>query len=72
MEVFDRQWCNLYIWTVNGSALFHVPRDRAFWSLCFEVLSEFWWGHLVPAKHAIASGRMDLAETYRWLLIILP
>ncbi|CAL8467373.1 g6910 [Coccomyxa elongata] len=65
MEIFDREWCNIYMWTVNGSALFYIPRDRAYWAACFEVLSEYWWAHLVPAKHALAAGKRELAETYR-------
>ncbi|BDA42985.1 hypothetical protein COCOBI_03-8780 [Coccomyxa sp. Obi] len=65
MEIFDREWCNIYMWTVNGSALFYIPRDRAYWAACFEVLSEFWWAHLVPAKHALAANKRELAETYR-------
>ena len=28
MEIFQREWCNIYLWTVNGSAMFHIPRDR--------------------------------------------
>ncbi len=65
MEIFDREWCNIYMWTVNGSALFYIPRDRAYWAACFEVLSEYWWAHLVPAKHALAAGKREVAETYR-------
>ena len=65
MEIFGREWCNIFLWTVNGSALFHVKRDRAYWAACFDVLSEFWWAHLVPAKHALASGNRALAEQYR-------
>ena len=40
-------------------------RDPAYWGACFEVLSDFWWAHLVPAKHALASGNRALAEQYR-------
>ena len=28
MEVFDREWCNLYVWTLNGSAVFHIRWGR--------------------------------------------
>jgi hypothetical protein len=65
MEVFGRGWCNIYLWTPNGSAMFHVTRDAAYWGACFEVLSDFWWAHLVPAKHALAVGKRALAEEYR-------
>jgi len=51
MDVFDRDWCNLYIWTPNrGSASFLVARDRDYWSACFDILAEFWWAHTVPAR----------------------
>ena len=65
MEVFGREWCDVFLWTPNGAALFHVARDRAYWAACFEVLSEFWWAHLVPAKHALGAGQRALALEYR-------
>lgn len=70
MEIFQREWCNIYMWTVNGSAMFHIPRDRQYWTACFEVLSEFWWAHLVPAKHAIASNRRE--DAYRFMCASHP
>ena len=24
MAIFDREWCDVYSWTVNGSAVYHV------------------------------------------------
>ena len=66
MEVFDREWCNMYIWTQNGSGLFHVKRDRSYWDACFDVLAQFWWQHVVPAKHALQAGDMESAWSYRW------
>ena len=65
MEVFGRGWCNIYLWTPNGSAMFHVRRDRAYWAACVEVLADFWWANLVPAKHALAAGKRELVEQYR-------
>jgi putative phage-type endonuclease len=57
MDVFDREWCNLYVWTpARGAALFHIRRDRAYWSACFAVLAEFWWQHAVPARQAAEAG----------------
>ena len=64
MEIFQREWCNIYLWTVNGSAMFHIPRDRQYWNACFEVLSEFWWAHIVPAKHALADSRRSDAYNF--------
>ncbi len=65
MEVFDRQWCNVFVWTPNGAALYHVPRDTAYWRACFDVLAEFWWAHVVPAKHALAAGKQDAVDLCR-------
>lgn len=43
MDIFDRDWCNLYVWTPSGgSGLYHIPRDREYWAACFAVLSDFW------------------------------
>lgn len=43
MDIFDREWCNLYIWTPKGgSGLYHIPRDRRYWADCFVVLADFW------------------------------
>ena len=56
MEFFDRDWANLYCWTLNnGSVLYHVKRDRRYWIACYEVLSQFWYAHIVPAKQARAA-----------------
>ncbi len=29
MEIFQREWCNIYLWTVNGSAMFHISEGPA-------------------------------------------
>ncbi|GAB4816198.1 hypothetical protein N2152v2_003244 [Parachlorella kessleri] len=53
MDIFDREWCNLFVWTpAGGSGLYHIRRDRDYWAACFGVLSEFWWNHVVPARQA--------------------
>lgn len=65
MDIFDRDWCNLFVWTVNGSTLFHIQRDREYWQLCFQVLAEFWWSNVIPAKHALARDDADAVERYR-------
>ena len=69
MDVLDRDWCNLFVWTVNGSTVFHIKRDREYWRLCFQVLAEFWWSHVVPAKHALAGDNPELADVYRYKLL---
>lgn len=65
MEIFDREWCNLFSYTVNSAALFHIKRDRGYWRRAYHVLSEFWWCHLVPAKHLIAQGEHEAALEFR-------
>ena len=38
MDLFGREWCNLFSWTPDGgAALFHIKRDRAYWAKSFEV-----------------------------------
>lgn len=67
MDIFDRQWCSLYIWTQShGSAAFQVERDREYWAAAFEVLAEFWWLHVVPARQAHDAGASrEEIEAYR-------
>ncbi|KAL6770754.1 hypothetical protein ACKKBF_B32530 [Auxenochlorella protothecoides x Auxenochlorella symbiontica] len=63
MEIMDREWCDLYVWTpANGAAAFRIPRDRAYWAACFDVLAEFWWAHVVPARLALDGGREEGLE----------
>jgi hypothetical protein len=73
MDIFDREWCNLYVWTpAGGSAIYHVRRDRAYWGRCFEVLAEFWWSHVVPARQAHGQGRSDELEDLRCPFLLRP
>lgn len=59
----DREWCDLYVWTpANGAAAFRIPRDRAYWAACFDVLADFWWAHVVPARLALDGGREEGLE----------
>lgn len=64
MEVMDREWVDLYCWTPNGSSLFRVYRDRAYWKLMHKILYEFWWGNVVPARQALSMGREVDARLY--------
>lgn len=57
MEILDRDWLDMFVWTMNGSALFRVERDLAYWELIFDVLNDFWWGSVVPGKKALAAHR---------------
>ncbi|PIA39635.1 hypothetical protein AQUCO_02600234v1 [Aquilegia coerulea] len=50
MEILDRDWMDLYCWTINGSSLFRVYRDREYWEQMKIALCDFWWDHVVPAR----------------------
>ena len=57
MAVFDRQWCDLFCYTVeHGSAIYRVERDPEYWAMMYRALSDFWWQNVVPGKHAMAAG----------------
>ena len=79
MDIFDRQWCTLYIWThSHGSVAFSVARDREYWAAAFEVLADFWWVHVVPARQAHDAGAPRihflcdiLYNTYFFVLVSL-
>ncbi|XP_024993355.1 uncharacterized protein LOC112527143 [Cynara cardunculus var. scolymus] len=64
MEVMDRDWVDLYCWTANGSTIFRVCRDQEYWKLIHEILREFWWENVVPAKEALLIGSTEEAKKY--------
>ncbi|RLM73996.1 uncharacterized protein C2845_PM15G12360 [Panicum miliaceum] len=64
MEIMDRDWVELYCWTPNGSSLFRVPRDRAYWELIHEVLRDFWWGNVMPARELVILGKDAEARSF--------
>ena len=33
MEVLDRDWLDFFVWTVEGSEVHRVQRDRAYWNV---------------------------------------
>lgn len=55
MEIFDRNWLDFYVWTMNGSCIYRVQRDADLWELMLTALNDFWWGHVVPARHLLAK-----------------
>ncbi|CAN7053461.1 unnamed protein product [Brassica rapa subsp. trilocularis] len=59
MEIMDREWVDLYCWTLNGSSVFRVMRDRSYWRIIYEVLREFWWENVIPARGALLLGKDD-------------
>jgi putative phage-type endonuclease len=57
MAVFDRPYCDVFCYTVrNGAAVYRVRRDARYWTAMYKALSDFWWQHVVPGKHALAAG----------------
>jgi putative phage-type endonuclease len=64
MEILGRDWVDLYCWTPNGSSLFRVPRDCAYWELIHEALRDFWWGNVVPARELALLGKDDEARSF--------
>uniref|UniRef100_A0A803L7V8 Peptidase A1 domain-containing protein n=1 Tax=Chenopodium quinoa TaxID=63459 RepID=A0A803L7V8_CHEQI len=50
MEILDRDWMDLYVWTPNGSSLFRLYRDVEYWDAIKTALDDFWWNHVQPAK----------------------
>ena len=65
MEVFKLQWANLYCWTPKRSAVYHIPRDEAYWAQCFPMLASFWWEHVMPARHARDAGNLEDLKAFR-------
>ena len=49
-------WCDLWCWTpARGAAAYRIPVDPGYWAAAYEVLADFWWAHVVPARHAVAE-----------------
>jgi len=71
-EVF----CSLYplflllLW-LQGSVIFRVERDRVAWGAMFEIMRQFWFEHLVPARHALAAEGYT-PETLKSANLVLP
>jgi hypothetical protein len=66
LEIFDREWMDFYVWCVNGSSIYRIYRDERYWGLIFRVMSEYWWGHVVPARHHLQKGNeLDRVQKYR-------
>ncbi|KAG6548335.1 hypothetical protein Mapa_010114 [Marchantia paleacea] len=57
LEIYDREIMDFYVWTVNGSAVFRIRRDPEYWGFMFRIMSELWWGHIVPASVALKNGK---------------
>jgi putative phage-type endonuclease len=68
MEILDREWADLFVWTMNGSAIYMLERDPAYWELIFEVLNDFWWGSVVPGKKALLSQKTIDVNAFKPIL----
>ncbi|KAJ4751872.1 hypothetical protein LUZ62_086277 [Rhynchospora pubera] len=64
MEIMNRDWVDLFCWTPNGSSIFRVNRDRAYWELIHRILHDFWWGHVVPAREAVLLGKVEAVKAF--------
>ncbi|XP_074309938.1 uncharacterized protein LOC141644338 [Silene latifolia] len=65
MEIMDRDWVDLYCWTPNGSTIFRVHREPEYWDLMHEILHEFWWKNVVPARAAFLARGKEAANFYK-------
>ena len=59
MEIFDRNWLDFYVWTLNGSSIYRIDRNPDLWELMLTALNDFWWGHVIPAKHLVSKDGAD-------------
>lgn len=64
LNICGRDWCHVFSWTRNGSALYVLDRKEEYWRVMHTALSDFWWKHVEPAKLATARGALpaDLEE----------
>ncbi|XAR69703.1 hypothetical protein NMG60_11001403 [Bertholletia excelsa] len=56
MEILDRDWMDLYVWTPKGSSLFRLYRNVEYWDNLKIALSDFWWRHVQPAKELCSKS----------------
>ncbi|KZV34038.1 DNA-directed RNA polymerase subunit beta' [Dorcoceras hygrometricum] len=56
MEILDRDWMDMYVWTVHGSSLFRLYRNEEYWDILKMALSDFWWKHVQPAKEICSTS----------------
>ncbi|XP_061352962.1 uncharacterized protein LOC133297783 [Gastrolobium bilobum] len=65
MEILDCEWVDLYCWTPNGSTIFRVVRERAYWDLLHGILREFWWENVIPAREALVLGCEEQVNSFK-------
>uniref|UniRef100_A0A803MUA4 YqaJ viral recombinase domain-containing protein n=1 Tax=Chenopodium quinoa TaxID=63459 RepID=A0A803MUA4_CHEQI len=70
MEILDRDWMDLYVWTPNGSSLFRLYRDVEYWDAIKTALDDFWWNHVQPAKELYRASIILPSPSGLKLLIV--
>ncbi|EFH66282.1 F16A14.4 [Arabidopsis lyrata subsp. lyrata] len=70
MEIVDTDWLDLYCWTRNGSSLFRVWRDTAFWEDMKPALVDFWQKHVLPAREIY--NNVDIKDPQVKLIEFMP
>ncbi|XP_004292251.1 PREDICTED: uncharacterized protein LOC101315120 [Fragaria vesca subsp. vesca] len=72
MEILDKEWMHFYVWTLNGSSLFKLYRDREYWGVLEEALSDFWWKHVVPGREVYGNREKTVRRTHLLLKPFRP
>ncbi|XP_050365547.1 uncharacterized protein LOC126784094 [Argentina anserina] len=72
MEILDKEWMHFYVWTINGSSLFKLYRDRDYWGVLEQGLSDFWWRHVVPAREIYSKRSEMVGRTHLLLKPLRP
>lgn len=72
MEIMDRDWLDLYCWTVNGSSLFRIERDSAFWEDMRLTLVDFWEKHVVPGRDQFINSSVVITDPLVELIEFVP
>ena len=57
-----------FVWTMNGSAIYRLERDPMYWELILEVLSDFWWGSVVPGNKALLAQKTIDVNAFKPIL----
>eukprot|EP00271_Cylindrocystis_brebissonii_P006147 TRINITY_DN18755_c0_g1_i1.p1 TRINITY_DN18755_c0_g1~~TRINITY_DN18755_c0_g1_i1.p1 ORF type:complete len:718 (-),score=115.06 TRINITY_DN18755_c0_g1_i1:100-2253(-) len=65
LEIFDKDWLDFYVWTKRRSVVFRVDRDKSYWEMMHGMLEQFWWEHVVPAKHEMLCNEGRRVEKFR-------
>ncbi|KAM5563274.1 hypothetical protein ABKV19_018104 [Rosa sericea] len=72
MEILDKEWMHFYVWTLNGSSLFKLYRDREYWGVLEQALSDFWWKHVQPAREIYSNRSKTVRSTHLLLKPLRP